>query len=221
MAITAIKRDFIGYPNIVRIESTDDLATITAVDYLVTQNDVIKLINNGDFEWVDSDMVLISYLDGKGFFTHDTVNNTFVSVVNNSHAEAGTNYTVIPITADEFNGMYADPVLLLPAQGFNTLTVLISSKIVMTHNFNLYQDGGNVAIQYTDTANGGGTLASTTVANTLFNVSNSAILQFNPSSVSIPFTAANQALFLSNASAAFTAGDSPMVCHLWWRTITI
>jgi hypothetical protein len=78
MAITAIGRYFDGDPNIVCIVTTDDLATITTTGYLVTQEDEIALLQNGEFQWTETDLVLIYYATAQiGFFTHDAVNNTF------------------------------------------------------------------------------------------------------------------------------------------------
>lgn len=77
MSILSISRDWGVNPCIVRITTTDNLATITATDYLTTQEDVINEINNGDFQWELGDTVLIYYSDGQGFFTRDIVNNTF------------------------------------------------------------------------------------------------------------------------------------------------
>jgi hypothetical protein len=77
MSITAIGRYFVGDPNIVAIVTTDDLATITATGYLVAQADEIDLLQNGEFQWTVTDLVLIYYSGGIGFFTHDATNNTF------------------------------------------------------------------------------------------------------------------------------------------------
>jgi hypothetical protein len=79
MAITAITRDFANDPNIVRIITTDNLATITTAGYLTAQQANIRLLNNGDFQWVATDYVLIAYSGGIGFFTPDLTTETFVA----------------------------------------------------------------------------------------------------------------------------------------------
>jgi hypothetical protein len=79
MAITNIRRDWGVGPSIVRIVTTDNLATITTAGYLTAQEDEIRALNNGDFAWVDTDYVLISYNGGIGFFLRDAVNATFVA----------------------------------------------------------------------------------------------------------------------------------------------
>ncbi len=80
MSITAIARNFDGNPNIVTIVSDNTLAEITATGYLVSADIVadIELLQNGEFEWTETDLVLIYYSPAQiGFFTHDATNNTF------------------------------------------------------------------------------------------------------------------------------------------------
>jgi len=83
MAITAIGRYFVGDPNIVAIVTDDDLAAITTAGYL-TDPDImadIEAIQNGDFQWQDTDMVLISYAPDflVNWFKYDAANATFVA----------------------------------------------------------------------------------------------------------------------------------------------
>ena len=78
MAITAIGRYFVGDPNIVSIVTTDDLATITATGYVTAQADEIELLQNGEFQWTETDLVLMYYSPAQiGFFTYDATNATF------------------------------------------------------------------------------------------------------------------------------------------------
>ena len=77
MAITSISRDWGSEPSIVRVTATNTLAEITTTDYLLAQADNIEALNNGEFEWLEGDLVAINYSNGEGFFTRDAVNNTF------------------------------------------------------------------------------------------------------------------------------------------------
>jgi hypothetical protein len=78
MPITSILRNFDGDPNIVTIVTSDDLATITTTGYVTTQLDEIEALQNGEFQWADTDIVLMSYSPGLvGFFTYDATNATF------------------------------------------------------------------------------------------------------------------------------------------------
>lgn len=93
--ITDINRYFVGNPNIVGIVTTDDLATITATDYFLDQAPNVELIQNGNFEFTPTDMVLIFYDGGIGFFTYDAITFTFVET-----ASAGN--VRLPVLAGDF-----------------------------------------------------------------------------------------------------------------------
>lgn len=83
MAITAIGRYFVGNPNIVAVVTDDVLATITTAGYLTgaTIAAQIELLNNGEFQWEDTDIVLISYAPNfiVNWFKYDATNATFVA----------------------------------------------------------------------------------------------------------------------------------------------
>ncbi len=70
MSITSIERDVLASapPSIVRITSTDTLATIGTAGYLLAQADVIEDLNSGAFSWLDTDYVLVNGSDGWAFF---------------------------------------------------------------------------------------------------------------------------------------------------------
>ena len=78
MPIITISRDWGVVPSLVRITATDDLTTITTPNYLLTQDSAIRSLNNGEFEWLDNDGVVISYLGGINTFRRDVPTNTFV-----------------------------------------------------------------------------------------------------------------------------------------------
>lgn len=83
MSITAIGRYFVGDPNIVAIVTDDDLSEITTSGYLTSTAIAadIELLNNGEFQWQDTDMVLISYAPDYlvNWFKYDAANATFVA----------------------------------------------------------------------------------------------------------------------------------------------
>lgn len=129
-------------------------------------------------------------------------------------------YVAVPITAAEFNGMYAAPKLLVAAGGANTLLVLDQLQLAMTYGAANYAAGGVAAVQYDSTINGAGVIASTTLAAATFQAAASTTFTFNPGVVALPFaTTVNKGLYLSNITGAFTTGDSNMVAHVWYRTI--
>lgn len=79
--ITSIKRDFNLLPNIVGIVTTANLATITTAGYWNNESDNVELLNNGEWEWQDEDMVLICYAPSflVNWFKYDATNATFVA----------------------------------------------------------------------------------------------------------------------------------------------
>lgn len=80
MAILAIGRYFTGDPNIVSIVTDDDLTEITTTGYwdLPATVDSVAALQNGEFQWQDTDLVLIHYDSTLiGFFVYDAVNACF------------------------------------------------------------------------------------------------------------------------------------------------
>lgn len=129
-------------------------------------------------------------------------------------------YAAVPVSAAAFNGMYAAPVELVAAAGANTLLVLDRVVLAMTYNSAAFAAGGVAHVQYDDTANGAGVIASTTLAAASFQDTASTAYSFNAGVVEYPFTTCvNQGLFLSNITGAFTTGNSNMVAHVWYKVI--
>lgn len=79
MAITAISRDWGVDPSIVRITDTANLSAITTTGYVLTQEANIEALNNGAFQWLASDLVLIYYSNGEGFFTYNSTTGSFIA----------------------------------------------------------------------------------------------------------------------------------------------
>lgn len=73
MAITAIHRDITVSPNLVRMVTSDSLATMQAAAYLTGQADTIKSLNNGAWTWQDDDLIVCSYSGGAvGMFVRNS-----------------------------------------------------------------------------------------------------------------------------------------------------
>src|SRR5271156_805842 len=73
--IIEISRDWGPNPCIVRIITLDSLATITTPGYLTAQATQINSINFGAFQWSPTDIALIAYAGGEGFFRVDPLVN--------------------------------------------------------------------------------------------------------------------------------------------------
>lgn len=129
-------------------------------------------------------------------------------------------YTTVAISASQFNGMYAAPKLLVAAGGADTLLVLDKLDLLMTYNANAYAAGGVAAVQYDNTVNGAGVIASSTLSAATFQAGVSTGFVFNGGVVPQTFsTCVDKGLYLSNISGAFTTGDSAMVAHIWYKVI--
>lgn len=129
-------------------------------------------------------------------------------------------YATVAITAAQFNGMYAAPKLLLAAPGANKLIVVERMVLAMTYVSANYAAGGVVAAQYDNTVHGAGVLATNSEAAADFQAAASTSFMFNGGVVLAPFsTSVNKGLYLSNATAAFTTGDSTFVAHIWYKII--
>jgi len=68
MTITAIARDSSSVVNIVRVVSTSTLAQVATTDYCLSQADELSALNNGTWEWLDNDVILINASDGSSLF---------------------------------------------------------------------------------------------------------------------------------------------------------
>lgn len=79
MAITSIMRDWGTQPSIVRITTTDSLATITTAGYLTAQAPYITALNKGEFEYEEGALYAVVFSDGEGFFTVDSSDMAFVA----------------------------------------------------------------------------------------------------------------------------------------------
>jgi len=129
-------------------------------------------------------------------------------------------YAAVAVSSADFLGMYATPKLLVAAGGANTLIVLDKVDLLMTYNSAAYAAGGVVAVQYANTANGAGVIASTTLAAASFQATASTGFMFNTGVVAQTFTTCvNQGLYLSNITGEFTTGNSAFVAHCWYKVI--
>lgn len=80
MSILAIARNFNGDPNIVTIVTDNTLVELTTTGFwnLAETVDSVAALQNGEWEWADTDLVLIHYDNTLiGFFTYDAVNSCF------------------------------------------------------------------------------------------------------------------------------------------------
>ncbi len=130
----------------------------------------------------------------------------------------------VALTAAQVNGMYATPVQLLPAPGAGKLIIVDSILWDIAFVSAQYAAGGAIAAQYGNTIHGAGPAASGTLAAASLNgVVASGFLSNAGSAGLLNVTAAaseNTAVFISNATAAFTTGDSTVNLYIRYRIVT-
>jgi hypothetical protein len=136
-------------------------------------------------------------------------------------ASTSLNYVAVPITAAQWNGMFAAPKLLVAAGGANTLIVVDKIALAMTFVSAAYAAGGVVLGQYDSTINGAGNPATGTEAAADFfsAVSKTFVLNGSVSTGAAFTTSVNKGLYLSNQTGAFTTGNGTWVAHVWYKII--
>lgn len=128
----------------------------------------------------------------------------------------------VPLTAAQFNGMFATPVQLVAAPGANTMISVEKVVLQMTFGSADFAAGGVVVAQYGNTIHGAGTPASTTEAAADFFAAANTVFQLGGATGVIPTAnASNIGVFLSNATGAFTTGDSTFVVKVYYRLVNL
>jgi hypothetical protein len=217
MTVTAISRDWGEGPSTVRMTTTNTYQELVEPGYLASEQTSIEAVNNGPFDWNDNDVVLAVGSNDLTYVLHRNASGNLISA---GIAPSILLYNTVAITAAEFNGMYAAPKLLVAAPGANLMHVLERAVLVQTYGSAAFANGGNAAVQYDDTANGAGTLASAAVSAASFQATASTSYMFEGALAAGTFaTTVNTGLYLSNLTGAFDTGDSTFVMHMWYRTI--
>lgn len=192
MAITVIKRDTLPESvYIVRVVSSDTLATVATTGYLTTQISVLTALNNGIWNWLANDVVLVYASDGARFFTVST-DQTSLNLI----TTAGNGAVTLPVVSGDFT-VFDGTLGALKDLGFSASDAS-KTKVVMAGSSVAV---GNIA-HFVDTAG--------TVDDTAGNVTNLGNISAGASGtagtlVSFPATAANGSLIVSalNAGGAF------------------
>jgi len=216
LGISSIRRDWGDNVCIVRLISSDNTAACLAADYISAQAANIIAANNGEFEWLANDTILLSASDGNSFCSIDAEFTTLSAYV------AAQNVVEVDLSAAQIQGMYAVPVLLLAAPAAGTVNVVKQAWLSVDYDSVQYADGGAIGIQYKNTVHGAGTLAMQTIAAaTLNGVTADVVLEFSPPASILLANATAQPLYLSNATGAFTAGDSPAKLYVYYSNIAV
>lgn len=98
MAITSILRDMPNNVSLVRIITTDTLATVTGADYIADQADNIASLNHGTWEWFETDILVVSCSDQNAILVFTDA--TFSTVEAIAEAGGGGGGVVLPTVAN-------------------------------------------------------------------------------------------------------------------------
>jgi hypothetical protein len=125
-------------------------------------------------------------------------------------------YVKVPMTAAQFNGMYAAPFVLVAAAGANTIINVEDVLVEVIYGTAQFAAGGVIAAQYDSTVHGAGTLASATIAAATAQgwAANHAVKVDGALADSATTTTVNKGIYLSNQTGAFTTGDSTFNIHV-------
>jgi len=171
MGITHITRDYGINVSIVRLTTTDSIATATGANYITLQAANIAAANNSmvsqPFEWFENDCILLSASDGLAFCEIDadfTTLTTFTQsassanvLVNNGTNTMGAGSMIIldkatatttgaAATINKESGVLTTEALTTAA-GANYAITLTNSKIASTSILLLSKQGGTNTVQ--------------------------------------------------------------------------
>ena len=132
-------------------------------------------------------------------------------------------YVKVPVTAAQWNGMYAAPFVMIAAPGANKMIVVRGAVLAMTFVAAQYANGGVVALQYDSTVHGAGPAASATIAAATINgyAASSDVGVAGADTSGASSAKVNKGLYLSNATGAFDTGDGTWNIHIWYEVVTL
>ena len=138
MSVTSILRDTNNNVSLVRMITTDDLATVGSANYIANQMPTINSLNSGTWAWYITDMILCSASDGNGFFFF--TNSTFSTLMPYGEQGHGTvnpglagQLTYYPANGSTVSGLTAvnNAVLVDSAMGIPTWTPLTNGQLII------------------------------------------------------------------------------------------
>lgn len=221
MPISSIRRDWGVSPAIVRITTDSTLAEITAEGYLEIPAVIesIRAIQNGDFQWVEGDLVAITYADGEGFFLYSAALQAFVPSSN----QVLMQHARIEITAAQLLASYATPLELIAAPGEDKKIWVKQAALHINYGGTVFANGGAIALQLNDTANGAGVLQTEALAaaDLISQTDDGSVYMEGLQDWADDADTVNEGLYLSNLTGAFTGGTgSTFELDVWYSVVS-
>lgn len=188
--------------------TADSQATVAASGYFnagVAYGGVSADIVTGDY------VNVYSTADGT-LLTYRLTNTS--GVVTSSLTGSGVVRATLSLTAAQLIAGYATPILALAAPGANRMYTDVSAQFNFTYGSAQFTTGGNLGLQYGNTANLAGTKATSVLTNTQVNgIAASSAAAIIPATVAPAAVASivNAGLYLSNDTAAFAVGTGTTI----------
>lgn len=158
------------------------------------------------------------------FSSYSTLQTTAAAVsASGGWAPAGFKCVSGTLTTAQIAGMYAAPVLLVPLPAAGYMHVVISFTLNADNATAAFGGGGVVLVQYSNTANGAGTAATSTINGGIFSTdaanrvavaTGAAVSQ--AASASFISGTATAGLYISNQTGAFTTGGGATGTATWY-----
>lgn len=156
MSITSLTRDDAIGVNIVRMVTSDTLATAFAADYLTDQLEVTTELNKGVFEWLEGDMVAVSASDGNNFAVFD--GDDFSTLI--LYSTAGNGAVTLPVVDGDFT-VFDSTLGALKDAGYSasdaakTKVVMASAAVLANHIACFADTSGTINDDSATAINGG------------------------------------------------------------------
>lgn len=163
--------------------------------------------------------VTTAILDNNSVTTGKIAANTIIS---DDIAVDVIQYVKVPMTAANFNGMYAAPFVLIAAPGVNKMIRVHDITYEVDYGGAQFAAGGVVAAQFDNTANGAGVAATATTAAATFNAfaADGVVGAVGALASATAAATNNKGLYLSNQTGAFTTGTSTVDVHICYSIVT-
>lgn len=200
------------------------MTALTNLSPAASYGDLITCTNNGQGLTAS----LQNIQDGLGNNSAIQLSTTTLNVVGtgglqiNGSGFVPTTSLTVPLTSTNILNMYATPVLVLAAPGAALTYQVYGFAINYTYSTAAYAAGGNVTLQFGNTAHAAAGVMTNTMANTVFNSATNTYAYATGSGVIVTGTQAyiNTALYISNASGAFTTGSGTASLTIYYQVIS-